>query len=59
VATAAGYGALQMGSGGLSGTAAALVVYAVPLLLLRVVTAEDGRLVLGWIRDIVPGAARA
>jgi PST family polysaccharide transporter len=57
-ATAAGYAALQIGSGGLSGTAVALAVYIVPLLLLRVVTAEDGRLVLGWIREIVPRAAR-
>jgi O-antigen/teichoic acid export membrane protein len=55
-ATAAGYAALQIGSGGLSGTAAALVVYIVRSCLL--VTAEDGRLVLGWIRDIVPGARR-
>jgi hypothetical protein len=34
-------------------------VYLVPLWLLRVVTAEDGRLVLGWIRQIVPRGARA
>lgn len=57
-ATAAGGGALWLGGGGPTGTAAALTAYAVPLLLLRVVTAEDGRLVLGWIREIVPWGAR-
>ena len=46
------------GGGGPAGTAVALVVYVVPLLLLRVVTVEDGRLVLGWIREIAPRGAR-
>jgi O-antigen/teichoic acid export membrane protein len=58
-ATAAGYAALQLGGGGLSGTAVALAVYIVPLVLLRVVTGEDGRLVMGWIREIAPRAARS
>jgi len=58
-ATAAGYAALQFCGGGLSGTAVALAVFLVPLLLLRVVTGEDGRLVLGWIREITPRAARS
>lgn len=57
-ATAAGSVALWLGGGGPAGTAVALVVYVVPLLLLRVVTAEDGRLVLGWIREIAPRGAR-
>jgi O-antigen/teichoic acid export membrane protein len=56
-ATVAGCAALWLGGGGLAGTAAALVAYVVPLLLLRVVTAEDGRLVLGWIRQIAPRRA--
>jgi O-antigen/teichoic acid export membrane protein len=58
-ATAAGCGALWLGGGGLAGTAAALAAYAVPLLALRVITAEDGRLVLGWIRQLTPRAAGA
>lgn len=58
-ATAAGCATLQIGGGGLPGTIAALAVYFVPLLLLRVITAEDGRLMLGWIREIIPHAARA
>jgi len=57
-ATAAGCVALWIGGGGPAGTALALAAYAVPLLLLRVVTAEDGQLVLGWIRQITPRAAR-
>ena len=57
-AAAAGCVALWLGGGGPAGTAVALAAYVVPLLLLRVVTAEDGRLVLGWIRQIAPRAAR-
>lgn len=56
-ATAAGCVALWLGGGGPAGTAAALAAYAVPLLLLRIVTAEDGRLVLGWIRQLAPRGA--
>lgn len=59
VATAAGYAALQVGGGGLAGTVAALATYLVPLVLLRVVTADDGRLVLGWIRQVLPQTVRA
>jgi O-antigen/teichoic acid export membrane protein len=58
-AAAAGCAALWLGGGGLTGTALGLAAYTLPLLLLRVVTAEDGRLVLGWIRQIAPRAARA
>jgi O-antigen/teichoic acid export membrane protein len=58
-AATAGYAVLQFGGGGLPGTTGALAVYFAPLVLLRIVTAEDGRLVLGWIREIVPRAARA
>ena len=58
LAAAAGCVALWLGGGGPAGTAVALAAYVVPLLLLRVVTAEDGRLVLGWIRQIAPRAAR-
>jgi O-antigen/teichoic acid export membrane protein len=52
-ATVAGYAALQIGSGGLSGTAVALAVYVLPLLLLRVVCRRrpSGA---GLIREIVP-----
>ena len=56
-AAAAGCVALWLGGGGPAGTALALAAYVVPLLLLRVVTAEDGRLLLGWIRQIAPRAA--
>jgi len=58
-ATAVGYAVLRLSSGGLLGTAAALAGYIAPLLLLRIVTAEDGLLVLGWIREIAPRAARS
>jgi len=58
-ATAVGYAVLRLSGGGLLGTASALGVYIVPLLLLRVVTAEDGLLVLGWIRDVTPRGARS
>ena len=36
-------------------TLAALVVYAGPLISLGIVTREDATMVLGWIRDAVPG----
>jgi O-antigen/teichoic acid export membrane protein len=58
-AAVAGCAVLWLGEGGPAGTAVALAAYAVPLLLLRVVTAEDGRLVLGWIREIAPRGAKA
>ena len=59
VATAAGYLVLRVvGGSGLLGTVAALATYMVPLVLWRVVTVEDGRQVLGWIRQMVPHAAR-
>ena len=58
VATALGCVALWLGGGGSAGTVMALVAYAVPLFALRIVTAEDGCLVLGWIRQLAPRAAR-
>ena len=56
-ATTAGYAVLHLGGPGVPGTIGALAAYVVPLVLGRVVTAEDGRLVLGWIRQALPKAA--
>jgi O-antigen/teichoic acid export membrane protein len=57
-ASLAGFAVLQLvGSGNdLLGTAAALAVYFTPLLLFRVVTLEDGRPVMEWIRQMAPSA---
>jgi PST family polysaccharide transporter len=56
-AATAGWLALQLAGSGAPGTLGALAVYFALLLPCKVVTAEDGRLVWGWIRQSVPGAA--
>jgi len=46
------------GQGSWSGTVAALFVYAGVLVLFKTVTAEDAAMVIGWVRQLVPGLSR-
>jgi O-antigen/teichoic acid export membrane protein len=46
------------GQGSWSGTVAALFVYTGVLVLFKTVTAEDAAMVIGWVRQLVPGLSR-